>query len=77
MLRKICVIVMCLIVTSSAYAQESVRHGRLTVGDIERVKEFKQLTSDIDPKSVKQTIADLEKTPYPKLNLIIKETLEI
>lgn len=49
--------------------------GRLTAQQIERVKVCKRLLQDVDPKSVEETVSDLESNPYPEENLQILEAV--
>jgi|GEM_PF-1603452 len=58
-----------------ALAKEHSLRGRLSLQEIERVKVFKKSIEEVDQKSLQQTIAELEKTDYPHLNLELKEAM--
>ena len=72
-MKKIILVIIFLCVAFSAHASKI--HGRLTPEDIERVKAFKGLVHEVDAKSVHQTVAELEQTSHPLLNLEIKEAM--
>jgi len=64
-------LVIILSLSPSAFSQSR----RLTEDDIQRVKVVKQLLIGVDKDSLWKTISDLEKTPYPQINLQIKEAM--
>ncbi|MBF0504397.1 MAG: hypothetical protein HQL14_04760 [Candidatus Omnitrophica bacterium] len=55
----------------SAYAASH----HLTAGEIQRVRAFKELLSEVDTKSLPQTITELEKARYPAINLEMREAI--
>jgi hypothetical protein len=59
----------------SAYAEGNYRSGYFTIADIQRIKAFKALLSDVDRESLQETIHELEKTRHPRSNLIMKEAM--
>lgn len=56
------------------YAQQTYR-GHLTPDEIQRVKAVKELLDGIDKQTLWQTIADLEKSRHPYVDLEVKEAM--
>lgn len=60
-------------------AQPRVRvrvvRAQLTAVDIERVKAFKQLSSDVDKKSLSQIIDEIQTADNPQLELAMQEAI--
>ena len=61
--------------TASAHGEESYGRGRLTAQDVERVKMVKELLDGVDTKSLAETIAELEHSRHPRVNLEMKEAM--
>lgn len=66
---KIIGAVLCLSLAGPAYADS------LTSGQIERVKASKELIQDVDKKSLRQTVDELESMDYTEENLQIMEAM--
>ena len=65
----------CFFLVSYCWANQTAGSRHLTTQEIERVKALKVTLRDVDSKTLDQTISDLEKTGYPRLNLEIRETM--
>ena len=59
-----------LLSTTIVFAQ-----GRLTPGQIERVKVYKTLIVEVDKKTLAKTVAEIERTNDPEMVLQIQETI--
>jgi hypothetical protein len=49
--------------------------GHLSESELERVKAYKHLIKEIDPKSLNESITELEKSRYPQVQLQMKEAI--
>lgn len=63
------ILFLCLSLTAPAYADS------LTSSQIERVKASKELIEDVDKKSLRQTVDELENMAYTEENLQIMEAM--
>jgi len=59
----------------SLFLTASVHAAGLTAQEIQRVRAVKQLLDGIDTKSLQETIDELEKTRYPRINLEMREAM--
>ena len=75
LLKRLCVIVFLLYSAPMAYAATTHHSALLPPQAIERVRQYKLLVKDVEPKSVPAIVSDLEKTGDPMLNLQIKEAI--
>ena len=58
-----------------AHAEGNYTRRHFTGQEIERVRAVKELLDGIDTKSLQETINELEKSRYPRLNLEMKEAM--
>lgn len=66
------VVLVLMLVAMPSFAQA----GRaLSAKDMDRLKAVKEVLRDVDTKTLNQTIADLERTGYPALNLKLREAM--
>jgi len=63
---------MCMLLATSAHADEYYR-GHLTLQQIERIREVKQILDGVDRDSMQKTIRELEKSRHPQVNIEMKE----
>lgn len=70
----ICVIILILFVTPSL-ASSKTRNLTLNQEDIEELTKIKGMVKDVDHKPLAQWIKEVEKTQYPRLNIVIKEAM--
>jgi hypothetical protein len=68
-------IIILTFLAASAHAAGGYQSRFLTAQQIERVRAVKGLLDGIDKKSVAETIAELEKTRRPEINLEMKEAM--
>lgn len=69
-MNKFIFVVLFLILTVPAFAG-----GKLSSVEIERVRAFKQLTTDVDKKSLETVLREIENTKDPQMTLQISEAI--
>ena len=73
--KRFILFIILISLAASAQAQGSYKSTHLTAQEIQRVKAVKKLLYDVDPKSLRETIAELEKSRHPRINLEMKEAM--
>jgi cell division protein FtsB len=69
------ILIIFMFITASVHAEEAYNSRHLTQQEIQRVKAVKVLLDGIDKKTLWETIAELEKTRHPRLNLEMREAM--
>lgn len=69
-MKNLLPILLCLFACTPAFAK-----GHLTQAQTDRVRAYKQLIKEADPKTLAQSVAELEKSASPEMNLQIKEAV--
>lgn len=68
-------VLILVLLTAGAGAEGNYRMAHLSFSDIERVRAAKELISEVDRKSLQETIHELEKSHNPKSDLLMKEAM--
>ena len=74
-MKQILILIFILILLLPSVALAKSMRGHLTALDIERLEKLKQVLLEVEGKSLKQSVNELEKSSNPKMSLIIKEAM--
>ncbi len=74
-MRRLFLVIIGVVMASMVQAADTPSAGSFSTGEIARIKAFKALVQEVDQKSLTETVHDLEKSPYPHLNLQMKEAM--
>lgn len=70
-MKRIIWLILFVLISVPAYA----KGAKLSAEQVERVKAFKVQIAEVDKKTLAKTIAELERTVDPQMNLEIQETV--
>jgi hypothetical protein len=73
--NQIFFLIVLLLLPASVRADGDYRLKHLTASELERVKAVKELLSDVDTRSFKDTVHELEKARDPQISLEMKEAM--
>ena len=74
-MRYLIVGMVFLSLAGAAHAQADFARRHLTSSEVQRLKAAKELLDGVDRQSLRATIAELEKTRHPEVNLEMKEAI--
>ena len=74
-MKKIIILIVLVLFNLSSLVQAKPPRGNLSEEEVGRVKDLRQMTIDVEKKSLQQMIDELVKSSHPDINLIIKEAM--